>query len=134
MQFFGPEGDEITLRQAVAAVRRVTIETASKVEAEVQQLSASLSAFESVKASSRDTLPVLVYFTCRPYADLQERLFVMRLSVTRDDKGPIVTLRVQNPERHMEEMGQELITIVQGAIGAGAAQVPVLLGSYARAS
>ena len=134
MGFFDEDDAEITARQAVAAVRRLTIETARKVESDVQQLSASLSAFESVKASSKDTIPTRIYFRCNPYADLSERLFVLRMGVTSDDKGPVLTLRIQNAERHEEEMGLELATLVRQGVEdspAGGA-VPVLLGSYQR--
>lgn len=134
MQFFGEDDAEITARQAVAAVRRLTIETARKVESDVQQLSASLSAFESVKASSKDTIPTRIYFRCNPYADLSERLFVLRMGVTSDDKGPVLTLRIQNAERHEEEMGQELAALVRQGVEDSPAggDVPVLLGGYQR--
>ena len=131
LQLFDADNKEVPLRQAVAAVRRVTIETARKVESDVQQLSASLSAFESVKASSKEPLPTTIYFSCQPYADLQPRLFVLRLSVTSDDKAPILKLRIQNMERHTEEMGQELVTLAQDAMRGNAA-IPVLLGSYSK--
>lgn len=39
LQLFDADNKEVPLRQAVAAVRRVTIETARKVESDVQQLS-----------------------------------------------------------------------------------------------
>ena len=85
----------------------------------------------SVKASSKEPLPTTIYFSCQPYADLQPRLFVLRLSVTSDDKAPILKLRIQNMERHTEEMGQELVTLAQDAMRGNAA-IPVLLGSYSK--
>lgn len=104
------------------------------MESNAQQLSASLSAFESVKASSKHTLPALIYYTTKPYADLQERVFVLRLSVTASEKGPVLTLRIKNLERHEEEMAEELGGLVQQAIDAKteADPVPVLLGTYSK--
>ena len=129
VQFFNTDG-EITPKQAIAAVRRITIEALSKVESEEQQLSANRSAFESVTASSKEPIPTTVYFKCRPYADLQERTFVLRLAVLTGDKAPRITLRIQKLEEQTEEMATELCGLVSLAI-AGA--MPVLVGCYSKA-
>lgn len=128
------QGEEIPLRRAIAAMRAVDIKTTTGMEGRVEQLSSSLSAFEQVKASSKDTLPATIHFTCQPYADLEERIFVLRLGVTVSERGPLLTLRIKNLERHTEEMAVELGELVQEAIAAKteAAAVPVLLGTYTK--
>ena len=140
MKFFR-DSDEIPKAKAVAAIRRITIESARKVETEEQQLSAARTAFESVAATSTEPLPTLVYFSAKPYADLAERLFVLRLAILTGDKAPALVLRVQNMETHTEAMGQELSHLVREAIsetvwhGTDATDsqpIPVLLGSYTR--
>lgn len=133
-----PPSEEIPLRRAIAALRAVDIKTTTGMEGRVEQLSSSLSAFEQVKASSKDTLPAEIHFICRPYADLQERRFILRLSVMASEKGPALTLRIKNLERHEEEMAEELGGLVQQAIDAKTESdsvddpVPVLLGTYSK--
>ncbi len=128
LEFF--HGDaSITLGQALAAVRRITIESARKVDSEQQQLSANRTAFESVQATSKDPLPTTIYVKTRPYADLAERLFVLRLAIHTGDSVPTLTLRIQNMEQHTEEMGRELAELVSQTIGGA---MPVLLGKYSK--
>lgn len=69
-----------------------------------------------------------------------ERMLATALSqvaagtVDNDDKGPVLTLRIQNAERHEEEMGQELAALVRLGMEDSQAggDVPVLLGDYQR--
>ncbi len=129
MKFFNNEG-EIPMGKALAAIRRITVENLRKVDSEEQQLSANRTAFESVKASSHEPIPTLIYYTCKPYADLAERTFVLRLSILTSDKGPSLVLRIQNLEAHVEEMGQQLCALVFEAINGA---IPVLMGSYSKA-
>ena len=127
---FFHDADPLTTKQAIAAIRSITIEQARKVDSEEQQLSASRTAFESVKASSKETLPTLIYFTTKPYPELQPRQFVLRLGVNTGDSTPTITMRVQNMEQHTEEMGAELVALISAHFGDG---LPVLMGSYAKA-
>ena len=122
---------EIKVPLAIAAVRKITIESAQRVESEEQSLSATRSAFESIKASSQDPLPTTIHFTCPPYADLRERTFVLRLSILTGDKAPKLVLRVQKLETHIEEMANELVIHISNAIGP---ELPVLVGTYGKAA
>lgn len=128
LNFFTPDG-EITMGKALAAIRRITIENLRKVESEEQQLSANRTAFESVKASSQEPIPTTIYYTCKPYADLEARTFVLRLSILTGEKAPSLVLRIQNLEAHVEAMGAELAELVRKAISGA---MPVLLGSYSK--
>jgi uncharacterized protein YfdQ (DUF2303 family) len=124
------EADELSPGKAVSAVRSITIDALRKVEATEKQLSASKSAFESVTASSTETLPTYVYFTCVPYHEFEERTFVMRLGIRTTDK-PALTLRIINREQHDEYMASELRAKVDAAIPDG---LPVLVGDYSAKS
>lgn len=127
---FHNEGGEIPAGKALAAVRRITIESARKVDSEEKQLSANRTAFESVQATSQEPLPTTTLFTCQPYPDLAERTFALRLSILTTGNTPQLVLRIQNLEAHTEAMGNELAGLVSAAIGG---KLPVLLGSYAKA-
>jgi uncharacterized protein YfdQ (DUF2303 family) len=83
-----------------------------------------------VTASSTETLPTYVYFTCEPYHEFEERTFVMRLGIRTTDK-PAITLRIVNREQHDEDMAAELRAKVDAAITDG---LPVLVGDYSAKS
>jgi uncharacterized protein YfdQ (DUF2303 family) len=122
---YNEEGN-IANPKAIAAVRKVSIESMRKMESQEKQLSASRSAFESVQATSTEPLPTLIYFETVPYHGLQSRLFVMRLGVRTGGEKPAITLRIQNMEQHNEEMAKELTEIVASEIK----EIPVLIGTY----
>lgn len=119
----------ITARAAVGALRNLTIESAKKLQSEVKNLSANMSAFESIEAKSEQPIPEFIYFRCKPYADLAERQFVLRLGVITEDK-PQIVLRIRQIEQHIEEMANELAELVTTSVGASAT---VVLGNYKRA-
>lgn len=123
-------GAEIRLPQAIAAVRRITIESAKKLEATVASLSETRSAMESVTASSVEPLPTFIDFKCVPYKDLAERTFTMRLGILTGQVAPMLQLRIQLGERHTEEMAQELAQLVREAFGDS---MPVHIGTYSPA-
>lgn len=122
------DGKEVDMRKAIQAVRSITIEGLNKVHHEEQSLSASRSAFESVKASSEETLPTHFLFKCKPYPDLKERDFVLRLSVVTDTK-PMLVLRPMAWETAVEEMATEFATDIRKAVEN---KVPVLIGTYSK--
>lgn len=115
-------------KYAVAAVRKVTIESLSKIESTEEQLSASRSAFDQVKATSgAGVLPTRFEFRCEPYVGIAERTFGMRLAILTEGKSPQITLRIIKAEEHAEKMAEELVSKVAAAIGGAA---PVMIGSY----
>ena len=122
---FNDEGN-ISPPKAIAAVRKVTIESMRKMENTEKQHAASRSAFESVQATSTEPLPTLIYFQTVPYHGLASRLFVMRLGIRTGNEKPTITLRVQNLEQHEEEMANELADLVRSTVKT----TPVLLGTY----
>lgn len=126
-KFFKDSG-EITAGQAIAAVRKLTIEAMRKLEATEQQLSATRSAFESVSATSTEPLPTTIYFNCVPYHGLKDRQFVLRLGVQTSSKDPAIVLRIVNKEQHEEEMAAELATLVDSSLSESG--VPVMVGKY----
>lgn len=130
--------EQLAAPKAIAAIRKITIESLRKLESEEQQLSATRSAFESVAATSTEKLPTHIYFRCVPYAGLAERTFVLRLAIHTGDKAPQLSLRIVNEELHAEQMAQELcqllrMTLEEAAYG-GDSPLPVLIGSYAAAA
>jgi uncharacterized protein YfdQ (DUF2303 family) len=107
-----PGGLQLDLPKAIAAIRKVTIESVRKAETEQSQLSQSASTFESVSAQSSLPLPRWTVFTCTPYADTTAaRRFELRLSIITSEKEPMLTLRLAKAEQHAEEMGRDLLSL-----------------------
>lgn len=125
----------IATSKAVAAVRKLTIESMRKVESEDQQLSASRSAFESVQATSKDPIPTIIEFCCQPYADLHTRTFAVRLGIRTDGDKPGITLRIIKFEQHTEEMAKELADLISASFHGDVDGFPihVLVGKYSKA-
>lgn len=120
------DGEPVPLPRAIGAIRDITIEKLAKIGSAEQQLSATRSAFESVKAEGSD-IPTLIEFKTEPYQGLASRTFGLRLGIITEGK-PAITLRIVKAEQHAEEMANELASLVRGAIGEA---MPVLIGSYA---
>ena len=120
---------EIPTTKAIAAIRKLTIETMRKLESEEQSLSQSRSAFESVQATSKEPIPTTIVFTCQPYTDLTERTFAIRLSVQTGGDKPAITLRIIKVEQHSEDMAIELADLVESKFSEG---IQVLIGAYSK--
>jgi len=119
--------------KAIAAIRRLTIESMRKMENSEQNLSATRSAFESVQATSTDPIPTTMVFKCIPYSDLAERMFTLRLSILTGGDKPAISLRIIKLEEHVEHMAIELADMIAaGFMNEEITPIPVMLGSYSK--
>jgi len=123
------DSEAITPPRAIAAIRKLTIESMKKLESSEQALAASKSTFEAVQATSADPIPTHIYFTCQPYAGLPERQFVLRFGIQTGSDKPAVVLRIVKREQHNEEMAREFAERVTNAM-TGA--MPVTIGKYSK--
>lgn len=122
---------EIANKHAVAAIRTVTIEALQKSESTDQNLSASRSTLDSVKASSgANPLPIRLEIKCCPYLGMEERTFALRLVVHLDTKAPTFSLHMVKSEEHAEQIAEDLVGKVSTAINNS---VPVMIGGYKKA-
>lgn len=120
--------DAIPTKQAIAAVRKITIEEQRKLETERSDLGASQSTFERIQASSADNpLPSWLDGNTVAYADLAPRTFRLRLAVLTDGKAPQLTLRVQKAEQHTQDLAQELTSLVSTTLDD---MVPAMVGTF----
>lgn len=120
----------LPIQKAIAAVRQLTIEGVRKLESTTAQLSETRSSFEQVTASSKEPIPELVYFKCVPYECLEERTFVLRVSILTTDDKPRLVLRIQRLQLHVEQMASELAQTVHDDLVAES--ISVVRGTYAR--
>lgn len=135
MLSFSNENGDIPLTKALAAIRKMSIETARKVESAEGQLSASRSAFESAAATSADPIPTVIVFRTDAYAGLLARDFGVRLSVLTGGEKPMIGLRLVNVEAHQEAMAKEFAHLVASNLkwsNETVGSLPVIIGSYAK--
>lgn len=117
-------GDEINIKSAIAAIRKITLKVSAANEHNTQDFKVTRSALEEIEAFSKDlSLPGSLYFTCKPYEELQTRTFVCRVGVLTTEKEPVIVLRVAQLEAHIEEMGKEFQTLVETPLKESAVQV-----------
>lgn len=120
------DGNDIEPKKAIAAVRKLTIESMHKVESAQNSLSASRSTFEQVNATSADPIPVRLVFECAPYTGLRGHSLDVRINVLTSSKDPLFTARIVNIEGRNEEFAREFSELVTKSLG----DTPVVIGSY----
>lgn len=80
-------GDEINLNVAVGAIRNMTIESNKSVNQESTDFKDTSSAFASVEAKFKDATPAYLKFDIPAFNEIENRIFILRISVmTSDDK------------------------------------------------
>lgn len=126
---FSADRKELQINQAIAAVRKVSIENMRKLQVEDQSLSASRSVFEKAEVGRKEEFPAFIEFTCQPYTDFTERTFVLRISVMTSDEKITLMPRIIKLNEHQEAMGQELADKVKACIPAS---INVMLGTYTK--
>ena len=104
---FDAEGNVLDIKQAISAVRRITIESTRSAEHEDHDFSAKRSVLENVEARSKDVMPTAFQFTCTPYDELTERNIKLRYSVLTGGDVPTLVLRIVQLENLEEQIAQE---------------------------
>ncbi|WP_226647965.1 DUF2303 family protein [Microbulbifer variabilis] len=107
---YSADGETINNSKAIAAVRRLTIESSRKEDHSVEDFKSSRSALENIEARSDEGLPAGFIFECEPYNDLKLRAFDLRLSVITGREAPMLSVRIKRLEAIQEDMGRELET------------------------
>jgi len=125
---FYPEGSQAHgLKQAIAAVRNITIKADSEGTSRVSDLGASRSALESIEASSKDHLPSGFLFHCVPFPGFVKRAFRARVAVITDEK-PKLVLRLIGFEDMAEAIGEEFEELARAGLPSSAS---VYRGTFA---
>lgn len=109
---FDAEGNVLDIKQAISAVRRITIESTRSAEHEDHDFSAKRSVLENVEARSKDVMPTAFQFTCSPYDELKERSIKLRYSVLTGGDVPTLVLRIVQLENLEEQIAQEFLNLL----------------------
>lgn len=110
-----------TVQKAVMAVRKVSIEAMNRSDTAVGDLSAEQSTLARIEAKSTEALPIAFGFKCTPYEGLDERDFIVRVSILTGSKEPQFRLRIVRMEEHIEAMAQNLKHKLAEGLGEAAA-------------
>jgi uncharacterized protein YfdQ (DUF2303 family) len=101
-------------KRLVSAIRSMTIEALRKVETEQQSLSASQTAFESVKvADSENKLPDGFVQIITPSEGLNHISVFVRISVITADKTPKIVFRPAKLQGHQVAIAKDLASKVR---------------------
>lgn len=100
-------GELMTVIQAIAAVRRLTITSKAESQHSEQHFGASRSAMEEIEAKAESALPAVIHFTCTPYEALGSRTFDVRLSIITSEDKPKLGTRIIQLEAQQESIANE---------------------------
>ena len=125
---FDSDGNELSIKQAVGAVRRITIESSRSSDHEDSDFSANRSLMESVEAKSKDVMPAIFQFKCTPYDDLQERTFKLRYSILTSNDMPTLVLRIVQLENEEEQIAIEFRDLLSSKFEG--TQIETFIGNF----
>lgn len=108
MTVFTKHEEEMHISNAAHSLQNLTIEAAREVSSSVDDFGESMSGMERIEAKNQDVIPASIKFTCVPYNELDERDFILRVSILTGDSKPKISLRVIRLESIQEEMAVEL--------------------------
>lgn len=122
-------GQDINIKSAIQAVRKVTINEIKSAEHAQSNFSSAKSTMEKIDASSEEQLPTGITFSCQPYGELSEHSFNLRVSLLTGD-APRFRLRIIQIETAQEEMAEEFSEKL--ASGIESENSKVFIGEFSR--
>jgi len=133
---------ELNIGHVVNGIRSVSIEQLNKSTTTVEALSAERSEMESVAAKTNRAdavLPAFLKLTTKPYKELAERTFYVRVAILTSQREPTFSMGILGLELHEEQMAEEFAHVVRASFapvadGDGVVpdqQIPdVLIGAF----
>lgn len=112
VRIFSTAGDYMTAKQGAASLRDLTIESAKEVNSKVGDYSESMSTMEKVEAKDKHLIAGEIIFKCVPYLHLEEREFIIRLSLITSGDAPQLSFRIIKLESIREEIAEEFKDIL----------------------
>lgn len=111
------DGNEIPFKNAISAIRKITIKETSESTHAEKNLGARRSSMEDIEAMASGMFPHRLIFSAEPYATLSRRSFSMRLSIITSTEKPAFTPRIVSLERAMDDIANEFMGKLQDQIG-----------------
>lgn len=110
--FYNEQMEPLDFNKTIAAVKSIDIKATKNIGSNVSSFGYEKSDFEKIHAESAHVLPSFFTFECVPYESLNIRVFTCRVNVITSEK-PILFYRVQQMEKHREEMAEEFLNKIQ---------------------
>lgn len=127
LRVVGAEGEDIPVGVAVQKIRTITIKASAERTNSEGNFSANRSAMDRIEAAHAEQQPSDLLFHIKPYEGLQERTFILRLSVITGGDKPALKVRWFQQEAQQEEVAQEFKAVLTKEIGGFA---NLVLGSF----
>lgn len=102
---------------ALTGVRNITIEKAVALNSNTGNLSESRGVLESIDANSGGFMPGWITLKCTPYPGLQERSFLLEISILTGGEKPGLKLRLVREEEALEQIADEFKENIKAEIG-----------------
>jgi uncharacterized protein YfdQ (DUF2303 family) len=117
VSIFNPDGNEVSLSAAVAAIRNINISARSEAGHADADFGARRTAMEEIEArSNAGALPARLVMRTEPYPGFEQRDITLRLSVITGDK-PQLSLRIVGLEALAEDIAREFRSLLLEQIG-----------------
>jgi len=125
-------GEEMDIKHAINAVRKITIKEARTATSEAGNFSANRSVLENVDANSDKDQPAYFTLTCNPYQGFHPRDFKIELVIIRNkgeqEDKPLLKLRIVREEDINLEISEEFKDLIEKEFDSN--QASVYSGSF----
>lgn len=101
--------DSMDIKKAIASIRNVKIKATAEANHEQSDFAASSSRMGTISAESAHGNVAGFQFTCKPYSELDDTTFTVRLSLLTGDDKPIWIPRIIQLEKRQQEMAEEFM-------------------------
>lgn len=123
------ETESMTMTQAIAAIRKMSVKAESTATNEEQNFASRRSAMQNIDLNSNSDLPAAFDFTLIPFHGLESRTIRARLQVSFNGDNPSLTLRMVAGEQLQEDLADEFSETLKAALPSS---VNVVIGSFAK--
>jgi uncharacterized protein YfdQ (DUF2303 family) len=130
IQCFDTEGEDLHISKALASVRKMTIETARKIESEEQNMGRQLSAMERIEVKSEGQQLGGFYFVCTPYNGFSAKQFRIPLSALTGGETIKLKLRIQEVEAIKEEITEEFYSKIESKLSSTSGAFNIWMGTF----
>lgn len=111
-----PDEETMDIKKAIASIRNVKIKATAESNHEQGDFSASSSRMGNISAESANGNVAGFQFTCKPYSELDDTTFTVRLSLLTSEDKPVWIPRIIQLEKREQELAEELQDKLKNAL------------------
>ncbi len=119
LRFFDEVHNVMDFKQAINAIRRITVSATSSQDSEVNQFNRQHSSMDAIEVSSKNAvLPTGFTFSFVPYDGFDRAEFVCQLRPVTNNKVPELKYRIVGLDNEINRLAEQFKTILHKAITA----------------